>query len=69
MNEKPAVIVATNPAARDAGLGAGAIVRAMAGALGGRGGGKDDLAQGGGTDASAVPAALEAARDAVRAIR
>ncbi|KQQ95422.1 alanine--tRNA ligase [Leifsonia sp. Leaf325] len=69
VNEKPAVIVATNPAARDAGLGAGAIVRAMAGALGGRGGGKDDLAQGGGTDASAVPAALEAARDAVRAIR
>ncbi|MEL4318526.1 alanine--tRNA ligase [Leifsonia sp. YIM 134122] len=69
VNEKPAVIVATNPAARDAGLGAGAIVRAMAGALGGRGGGKDDLAQGGGTDASAVPAALDAARDAVRAIR
>lgn len=69
VNEKPAVIVATNPAAREAGLGAGAIVRAMAGALGGRGGGKDDLAQGGGSDASAVPAALEAARDAVRAIR
>ncbi|KQX06787.1 MULTISPECIES: alanine--tRNA ligase [unclassified Leifsonia] len=69
VNEKPAVIVATNPAARDAGLGAGAIVRAMAGALGGRGGGKDDLAQGGGTDVSAVPAALDAARDAVRAIR
>ncbi|KQO99827.1 alanine--tRNA ligase [Leifsonia sp. Leaf264] len=69
VNEKPAVIVATNPAAREAGLGAGAIVRAMAGALGGRGGGKDDLAQGGGSDASAVPAALEAARDAVRATR
>ncbi|MET0725274.1 MAG: DHHA1 domain-containing protein, partial [Leifsonia sp.] len=69
VGEKPVVIAATNQAARDAGLGAGAIVREMAGALGGRGGGKDDMAQGGGTDASAVPAALAAAVAAVRAAR
>ncbi|MEJ3403751.1 alanine--tRNA ligase [Rathayibacter sp. YIM 133350] len=65
--DKPVVIVATNQAARDAGVRAGALVREMAGALGGRGGGKDDMAQGGGTDLAGVPAALQAAVDGVRA--
>jgi alanyl-tRNA synthetase len=37
-----------NDAGRDRGLRAGALVLAAAGALGGRGGGKDDVAQGGG---------------------
>ncbi len=63
--ERPVVVIATTPAARDRGLRAGALVKAAAGALGGGGGGKDDLAQGGGTDVSAVPAALEAVRTAV----
>ena len=59
MGDKPVVIVATNQAARDAGVKAGALARDCAGILGGGGGGKDDLAQGGGTDVAAIPAALE----------
>jgi alanyl-tRNA synthetase len=42
------VVVAVNDAGRARGLRAGALVLAAAGALGGRGGGKDDVAQGGG---------------------
>jgi alanyl-tRNA synthetase len=56
---KPAVIVATNPAARESGVRAGVLARGATGVLGGGGGGKDDLAQGGGSDVSAIPAALE----------
>ncbi|MDQ7992515.1 MAG: DHHA1 domain-containing protein, partial [Propionicimonas sp.] len=47
-DSKPALIVATSAAARDLGARAGALVAAAAPALGGRGGGRDDLAQGGG---------------------
>ena len=47
---RPAVVVATNAAARAAGVRAGVLVKAASGVLGGGGGGKDDLAQGGGTD-------------------
>ncbi|WP_040164383.1 alanine--tRNA ligase [Microbacterium gorillae] len=61
--ERPTVVVATNPAARDAGAKAGALAKIAAGVLGGGGGGRDDMAQGGGTDASAVDAALRAVRD------
>ena len=57
---KPAVIVATNDAARAAGVQAGPLAKEAAGVLGGGGGGKPDLAQGGGTDAAALPAALRA---------
>ncbi|MDF2576446.1 MAG: alanine--tRNA ligase [Agromyces sp.] len=59
---KPVAIVATSPAARDAGANAGALAKTMAGVLGGGGGGKPDLAQGGGSDLSAIPAALDAVR-------
>lgn len=57
---KPAVIVATNQAARDQGRRAGVLAKRAAGILGGGGGGKDDLAQGGGSDVSMIGAALEA---------
>ncbi len=67
VSERPLVIVATNQAARDGGAKAGALVGIAAGALGGRGGGKDDLAQGGGSDATAAPAALRAIADALAA--
>ncbi len=63
---KPALIVAVSPAARDLGAKAGALVGLAAPALGGRGGGRDDLAQGGGTDPAGAPAALEAVRAALR---
>lgn len=60
--EKVLAIVATNDAARQAGAKAGALVKAVLAPLGGRGGGRDDMAQGAGSDASAIPAALDAAR-------
>jgi len=57
---KPALIVATTATARELGAKAGALVGVGAAALGGRGGGRDDLAQGGGANADAPPAALAA---------
>jgi alanyl-tRNA synthetase len=62
---KPAVIVATNDAARQAGAKAGALAKRAAGVLGGGGGGKDDIAQGGGSDVAAIGAALDAISAAV----
>ncbi|MBX9245497.1 alanine--tRNA ligase, partial [Actinotalea ferrariae] len=50
--ERPVVLVATNAAAREAGLRAGVLAKIAAGVLGGGGGGKDDVAQGGGNDAA-----------------
>ncbi|MCU1554329.1 MAG: alanine--tRNA ligase [Arthrobacter sp.] len=64
-NERPVILIATNEAARAAGVKAGALVRLAAGILGGGGGGKDDVAQGGGTDAAKVGAALAAVVDAI----
>jgi alanyl-tRNA synthetase len=46
--DRPTVVVTVNDAARARGLKAGALVLAATAALGGRGGGKDDVAQGGG---------------------
>jgi alanyl-tRNA synthetase len=60
--ERPAVIVATNAAAREVGLRAGSLAQAAAAVLGGGGGGKDDLAQGGGSDVGQLAAALDAVR-------
>jgi alanyl-tRNA synthetase len=45
---RPVVVVAVNDAARDRGLAAGRLVGVAAKALGGGGGGKPDVAQGGG---------------------
>ncbi len=64
---KVSFVVATTPAARDRGLAAGALVPAFAPAVGGRGGGKPDLAQGGGSDPSGVAAAQDALRRALAA--
>jgi len=63
--DKPVVIVATNPAAREAGQKAGALAKQLAGILGGGGGGKDDLAQGGGTKVASIPEALATLRTLV----
>ncbi len=62
---KPVVIVATNQAARDRGIKAGALVREASKILGGGGGGKDDIAQGGGANTAAIPAAIDAIRASV----
>ena len=65
VNGRPVVIVATNDAARRAGVKAGALAKGAATVLGGGGGGRDDVAQGGGTDATALPAALASVKDAL----
>jgi alanyl-tRNA synthetase len=57
-NGKPAVVVAVNDEARAWGVSANALVKAAASALGGSGGGKDDVAQGGGADVTHVDQAL-----------
>ena len=59
---KPSVVVAVNDQGRAAGLSANALVRAASTVLGGKGGGKDDVAQGGGTDAGKIGEALMAIR-------
>ena len=65
-NGRPVVVIATNEAARERGLKAGALVKVAAGQLGGGGGGKDDLAQGGGQDPTRTAAALSAIEDTIR---
>ena len=65
-NARPIILVVTNEAAREAGVKAGNLVKLASGILGGGGGGKPDMAQGGGSDATAVPAALAAVGDAVK---
>jgi alanyl-tRNA synthetase len=57
---KVAVVAAVNDAGRDLGVKANDLVGAAGPLVGGRGGGKDDLAQGGGTDASRIDEALAA---------
>ena len=54
--------VAANPAAQDLGIRANDLVKQLAAAVDGRGGGKADLAQGSGKDASGIDAALDAVR-------
>ncbi len=58
--ERPVVVVAVNNAGQQVGLRAGDLVGTAARTLGGGGGGKPDVAQGGGTDANAVDSALSA---------
>ncbi|GAA0990665.1 alanine--tRNA ligase [Nocardiopsis tropica] len=58
--DRPVVVIATNKAAQKAGIKAGDLVGVAARALGGGGGGKPDIAQGGGSDPSKVDEALRA---------
>jgi len=64
---KVSVVAATNDLARDRGVRANDLLTAVMPFVGGRGGGKDDVAQGGGSDASRIDEALAAARAAVAA--
>jgi alanyl-tRNA synthetase len=66
---RPTVVVAVNDTGRSRGLRAGALVLAASGALGGRGGGRDDVAQGGGAPMGDRAAELiGSAGEAVRAL-
>ena len=55
---KVSVVAAVNDEARSRGLSANDLVRAIGPLVGGKGGGKDDVAQGGGTDSSRIDEAL-----------
>ncbi|WP_062073060.1 alanine--tRNA ligase [Demequina sediminicola] len=67
LNGRPQIVIATNAPARDAGVRAGDLVKVAAQTLGGGGGGKPDLAQGGGQDSSKIADALVAIRDTLAA--
>lgn len=58
-------VVAANAAAQDGGVLANDLVGSVAAAVGGRGGGKADLAQGSGSNPAGIDAALAAVRAAL----
>jgi alanyl-tRNA synthetase len=65
--DRPVVVIAVNEPGRGLGLSAGTLVGVAARALGGGGGGKPDVAQGGGASLSAgSPGIIDEAFDAVR---
>jgi alanyl-tRNA synthetase len=66
LDGKVSLVAATNDAGRVAGQSANRVLQAALAAVGGRGGGKDDMAQGGGTDVTQVEQALAAAQAVVR---
>jgi len=68
-NGRASVVVAVNDAAREQGVSANALVKLAAGTLGGSGGGKDDVAQGGGTEVGAADAALKRVAEALTGSR
>jgi alanyl-tRNA synthetase len=57
---KPSAVVAVNDAAQERGLAANELITVVGEQIGGRGGGKADVAQGGGTDVGGIEAALTA---------
>ncbi|MFD8492123.1 alanine--tRNA ligase [Amycolatopsis sp. NPDC059657] len=63
--DKISFVVATTSAARDRGIAAGKLVPSFAEAIGGRGGGKPDMAQGGGTNPAGAEQAVTSLRAAV----
>jgi alanyl-tRNA synthetase len=67
--DKPVVVIAVNEAARGSGLSAGSLVGIAAKVLGGNGGGKPDVAQGGGSPVSeSRPGVVDEAFEAVRGV-
>ena len=63
---KPAIIVSCNDGAQREGAKAGDLVKIASTVLGGGGGGKSDLAQGGGTDPNSIPGAFTAIEKALQ---
>jgi alanyl-tRNA synthetase len=63
--DRPVIVIAVNEAGRGSGLSAGTLVAGASKALGGGGGGKPDIAQGGGV-AGAGTEAMDAAFETVR---
>ena len=65
---KSALLVVSTDDARDRGLRADAVIKELAAAVGGRGGGKPHMAQAGIPDASRIPDALARLESTVRAL-
>jgi alanyl-tRNA synthetase len=57
-DDKVSVVATVNEAGRARGLSANAVLKAVGPIVGGKGGGKDDLAQGGGTEVARIDEAL-----------
>ncbi|MFJ9778523.1 alanine--tRNA ligase [Amycolatopsis sp. NPDC101161] len=66
--EKLSFVVATTKAAQEKGIAAGKLVPSFAEKIGGRGGGKPDMAQGGGTNPAGASDAVTALRAAIAGI-
>jgi alanyl-tRNA synthetase len=66
-SETGSLVAAVGQSGLDKGIKAGSIIKAAAKALGGGGGGKPDLAQGGGPNVEKLDEALVAGREAMRA--
>ena len=66
INDKPMLIAAATPDVVQRGVHAGHIVKALAPIIGGGGGGRPNMAQAGGRDASKLQDALDAAYDVVK---
>lgn len=63
INDSPILLCAATPEAVALGFNAGAIIKQISPHVKGGGGGKPEMAQAGGKDASGIPAALDAARE------
>ncbi len=66
--DKALLLVAATKDLAPSKLKAGDVIKAIAPLVGGRGGGRPDMAQAGGTDPSGIEAALAAAKDTLRAV-
>ena len=66
-SETGSLVAAVGRSGVDKGIKAGSIIKAAAKALGGGGGGKPDLAQGGGPNVEKLDEALQAGKEAMRA--
>jgi alanyl-tRNA synthetase len=64
-DDKVAVVVTTDLAARDAGASAAAVLKAMLPALDGKGGGSPEMAQGGGSGVANLDSAFTAATSGI----
>jgi alanyl-tRNA synthetase len=63
--DRATLVVAVNDVGRARGLSANDLLREAAPAIDGKGGGKDDVAQGGGTNPAGITRALELAEHLV----
>ncbi len=69
-SDRPVVVIAVNEAGQEAGLSAGVLVGIAARALGGGGGGRPDVAQGGGAQIDPIaPAGPDVINEAFEAVR